>query len=145
MSRVLPARLEVRILHVAAAATVQRNGHCVLYLLHFCTFLINPHFDLEPDYIVRKPIKRRFQRYLVRTEIVSTFHTGVEYISRQTIRHSAHSNQRDWVLTDTQTDTQTHKSENSISLTNIITILVSTASAQNMRRLIGPVHIRFIG
>ena len=27
---------------------------------HFCTFLLNPHFDLEPDYIIRKPIKRRF-------------------------------------------------------------------------------------
>jgi len=81
------------------------------------TFLyisLKPHFDLEPDYIVRKPIKRRFQQYLVRTEIVSTFHTRVEYISRRTIHHFAHSNQWYWVLTDTQTDTQTLESENSI-------------------------------
>ena len=40
--------------------------------------------------------------------------------SRRTIRHSAYSNEWYWVLTDTQTDTQTHKSENSISLANII-------------------------
>jgi len=66
---------------------------CALHLLHFCTSLINPHLDLEPDYIIRKRIKRRFQQYLVRTEIVSNFHTRVEYISRRTIRHSAHSNQ----------------------------------------------------
>jgi len=33
--------------------------------------------------------------YIVRTEILSTFHTRVEYISRWTIHHSAHSNQ--WV------------------------------------------------
>jgi len=48
-------------------------------VLHFCTFLLNPHFDLEPDHIVRKPIKRRFQRYIVRMEIFSTFHARVEY------------------------------------------------------------------
>jgi len=35
---------------------------CVLQILHFCAFLINPHFNLEPDYIVRKPIKRGFQQ-----------------------------------------------------------------------------------
>ena len=44
---------------------------CVLYLLHFCTFLLNPHLDLEPDYIVRKQMKHRFQWYIVRTEILS--------------------------------------------------------------------------
>jgi len=27
------------------------------WLLRFCKFLVNPHFDLEPEYIVRKPIK----------------------------------------------------------------------------------------
>ena len=43
----------------------------------FCTFLLNPHFDLEPDYINRKPIKHRFQLNIVRTEILSTFHTRV--------------------------------------------------------------------
>ena len=53
--------------------------------LHFCTFLLNPHFDLEPDYIVRKPMKHRFQRYIVRTEVFSTFHARVEYISVKTV------------------------------------------------------------
>jgi len=47
---------------------------------------------IEPDYIFEKPMKRRFQRYLVRTEILSTFHVRVEYISVRKIRHSAHSN-----------------------------------------------------
>jgi len=59
----------------------------------FCTFLLKPHFDLEPDCIIRKPIKRCFQQYLVRTEILSTFHTQVEYISQRTIHHSTHSNE----------------------------------------------------
>jgi len=49
-----------------------------------------PHFDLEPDYIIRKPMKHRFQLYIVRTEILSTFHTRVEHISRRTMRHSDH-------------------------------------------------------
>jgi len=48
-------------------------------VLHFCTFLLNPHFNLEPDYIVKKPIKWRFQWHVVRTEIFSTFHAWVEY------------------------------------------------------------------
>jgi len=50
---------------------------------------LKPHFDLEPDYIIRKPIKRCFQQYLVSvcTEILSTFQT------RQTIRNSTHSNE----------------------------------------------------
>ena len=52
---------------------------------HFCTFLHNPHFDFEPDYVIRKPRKRRFQRYIVRTEIFSTFHAWVEYISVKTV------------------------------------------------------------
>ena len=60
-----------------------------LYISH------KPHFDLERDCIIREPIKRRFQQYLVPTEIMSTFHTRAEYISRRTIRHSAHSNQWD--------------------------------------------------
>jgi len=76
---------------VIAARRAVVNPFCVMLLLHFCTFLLKPHFDLEPDYIVRKPIKLRFQQYLVHTEILSTFHTRVEYISWRTIRHSAHS------------------------------------------------------
>jgi len=52
---------------------------------HFCTFLHNPHFDFEPDYVIRKPQKQGFQRYIVRTEIFSSFHARVEYISVKTV------------------------------------------------------------
>jgi len=52
---------------------------------HFCTFLHNPHFDFEPDYVIRKPRKWGFQRYIVRMEIFSTFHARVEYISVKTV------------------------------------------------------------
>ena len=52
---------------------------CVKPLLHFCKFLVN--FDLKPDYFFGKPMNRRFKRYIVRTEILSTFHARVEYIS----------------------------------------------------------------
>ena len=34
-------------------------------VLHFLYILLNPHFDLETDYIVRKPMKHRFQWYIV--------------------------------------------------------------------------------
>ena len=48
-------------------------------------FLFNPQFDLEPDYIIRKPPLRRIQRYILRSrEILSTFHTRVD---NQSIRH----------------------------------------------------------
>ena len=56
---------------------------CVLF---YCTFRVNPHFDLEPDYITRKPIVRRIQRYILRREILSTFQTQVDH---QSVRHSA--------------------------------------------------------
>ena len=52
---------------------------------HFCTFLHNPHVHFEPDYVARKPRKWRFQRYIGRTEIFSTFHTRIEYISVKTV------------------------------------------------------------
>jgi len=61
----------------SAVACVENPSETVL---HFCTFLLNPHFDLETDYIFRKPIKRRFQRCIVRMEIFSTFHARVEYV-----------------------------------------------------------------
>jgi len=77
-------------------------------VLHFCTFLLNPQFDLEPDYIVRKPIKRRFQRYIVRTEIFSTFHARVEYISVKTVI----SGKMDLPTPCSNDCAQTHKSEN---------------------------------
>jgi len=72
-------------------------------LRDFFTFLLKPHFDLEPDCIVRKPIKRRFQQYLVHTEILSTFHTRVKYISRRTIPPIQMS------VTDTHTQTDRQK------------------------------------
>ena len=51
-------------------------------------FLFNLHFDLEPDYIIRKPIVHRIQR---RREILSTFHTRVDHRS---VRHFATVNNR---------------------------------------------------
>jgi len=33
----------------------------VFELLHSCTFRINRHLDLEPDYIIRKGIQHRIQ------------------------------------------------------------------------------------
>jgi len=44
-----------RLQQLAAAVAVLR----VFELLHSCTFRVNPHFDLESDYIVRKPIVHR--------------------------------------------------------------------------------------
>jgi len=41
-------------------------------------FRVNPHFDLEFDYIIRKGIWRRIQRYTVRTEILPIFQTRVD-------------------------------------------------------------------
>jgi len=43
-----------------------------------------PHFDHELDYVIRKPIRHRIQRYTVHTEILPTFHTRVKYISHVT-------------------------------------------------------------
>ena len=42
-------------------------------------FLFNPEFDLEPDYIIRKPIVHRIQPFLFAMEILSTFHRPVSY------------------------------------------------------------------
>jgi len=53
----------------------------VLCYIFVHKFLFNAHFDLEPDYIVRKPIRHRFQLYILFWEILSTFHTRVEHIS----------------------------------------------------------------
>jgi len=43
--------------------------------------ITNHNIDLEHDCIFRKPTKRRLQRYIVRTKILSTLHVRVEYIS----------------------------------------------------------------
>jgi len=53
----------------------------VFQLLRFCQLLSNPSIDLELEYIIGKPMKCRFQHCIVRTEILSTFHARVEYIS----------------------------------------------------------------
>jgi len=67
------------------------SRHVAFVLIHFCTWIsLQPHFDLEPDYIIRKGIRHRIQRYTVRTEILSTFHTRVECISE---RHYTYWNQ----------------------------------------------------
>jgi len=50
------------------------------WLLHFSKFLNNPNFNLEINYIYRKPIKRRFQRCIGQTEILWNFLTWTEYI-----------------------------------------------------------------
>jgi len=88
--------------------------------------------DLEPDSIVRKSIKWRFQQYLVRTEILLTFHTRVEYISRRTIRHSAHSNE--CAQTHRQTDRQKWKQYicqfHSVHLADIIMSYCVTFASQ---------------
>jgi len=42
-------------------------------LLHFSKTLVNSNFDLETNYITRKPTNRCFQRYTVWTEILSNF------------------------------------------------------------------------
>ena len=82
------------LLHARCAVACAENPSEMV--LHFCKFLLNPHFYLEPDYIFRKPIKRRFQRYIVRTEIFSTFQyvipsiqtNGTECAQTHTHRHT---------------------------------------------------------
>jgi len=54
---------------------------CLCQLLHFCQLLSNPSIDLELEYIFEKPMKHRFQRCVVHTEILLTFHARVKYIS----------------------------------------------------------------
>jgi len=49
-------------------------------------FLCNHQFDLELDYIIRKPLVCRIQRYIRHREILSTFHTRVD---NRSIRHFA--------------------------------------------------------
>jgi len=69
---------------IAAVAMEVLRLFCYIFAHEF---LFNPHFDLEPDYIIRKGIQHRIQRYTVRTEILLTFHTRVECISQ---RHYAY-------------------------------------------------------
>jgi len=80
---------------VCCAATKMTAGHtsaataqspcCVCFCYVFAhEFLFNPHFDLEPDYSIRKSIIHRILRYIPRREILSTFHTRVD---NRSIRH----------------------------------------------------------
>jgi len=66
---------------LAAIAIAMLRLFCCVFALEF---LFNPQFDLEPDYIIRKPLLRIIQRYILRREILSTFHTRVNH---QSVRH----------------------------------------------------------
>jgi len=58
---------------MAACKLLQRVAILrVFKLLHSCTFRVNPYFDLEPEYIIRKGIRHRIQRCNLRREILST-------------------------------------------------------------------------
>jgi len=63
---------------VAAVAMDVLRLFCYIFAPEF---LFNPHFDLEPDYIIRKRIRHRIQQYTVRTEILPIFHRRVDYRS----------------------------------------------------------------
>jgi len=55
---------------------------CILFCYIFAyEFLFNPHFDLEPSYIIRKGIRHRIQRHTMHTEILPIFDTQVDYRS----------------------------------------------------------------
>jgi len=64
-----------------ASCGYRSNLACVKCYVFVHTFLFNAHFDLEPDYIIRKAIVHRIQQCILRRKILSTFHTRLEYIS----------------------------------------------------------------
>jgi len=69
---------------VAMTSPLQRavgRPFWVCQLLHFCQLLSNPSINLKLEYIFGKPMKRRFQRCTVHTEISPTFHARVKCIS----------------------------------------------------------------
>ena len=61
--------------------------------LTFLWITRKPNIDLELDCISGKPMKRRFQWYIVGAETLSTFDLRVKYISVRRICLSAHWNQ----------------------------------------------------
>jgi len=71
---------------VVAAVTMDvLSGLCYVFVHKF---LFNPHLDLEPDYVIRKPIIHRIQWCNLRWEKFSTFHTRVENSSVSwSVRH----------------------------------------------------------
>ena len=83
-----PAEL-LRLCPCAARAPLLKDGGlqlaagsgtaCCFVSLRFADeFLFNPQFDIEPDYIIRKSLVYRIPRYILRREILSTFHTQVD-------------------------------------------------------------------
>jgi len=77
------------IISVCTFIASEKNQHHSLMLAKqkitviFLQISREPNFDLEASDIfgIGKPMNRRFQRYTVRTEVLSTFHARVEYIS----------------------------------------------------------------
>jgi len=73
---------------MSACYSYSLHGRIAMLRLFCCIFafefLFNPQFDLEPDYIVRKPLLYRIQRYILQREILSTFHIRVD---NRLIRH----------------------------------------------------------
>ena len=53
----------------------KRQLRCLFWCVFAHGFLFNPHFDLEPDCIIS--LLRRMTWYILRREILSTFHTRV--------------------------------------------------------------------
>ena len=68
--------------HDIAAAPCSRTS---ILRVSTVTFFANcsqtPRIDLKFEYTLGKPMKRRFQQCIVHTEILSTFHARVEFIS----------------------------------------------------------------
>ena len=88
---------------MTSSAAGRAAGMVILRVLSVTFLYISPqpHFDLEPDYIVRKPMKHRFQRYIICMEILSHA-SRIHFSANNTLlktRPSAH----------TQTDRWTHK------------------------------------
>ena len=73
--------------HANGVIAVGTAGIAILRVLTvtFVYISAQPHFDLELDYITRKPMQHRFQLYILRREILSTFHTRVKYITRRIV------------------------------------------------------------
>jgi len=66
---------------------------CVKWLLHFCKFLVNPNFDLEPDYFFRKLMNRSFQWCTVRMEYCQLFtHKSNRFLFKNVIQTSENKN-----------------------------------------------------
>jgi len=68
--------------NMSAGHSYSLHGRIAMLHLLCCffalEFLFNPQFDLEPDYIIRKPLLCRIQRYILHREILSAFHTRVD-------------------------------------------------------------------